>query len=370
MEMALLKTKYTTTEVADDDVLHLVVPMKFTRARIVSKPEKSSADTRKRHQVQYWDGRGVRGVSFATIPEAEAFLGTVTVNHDVLRDVTVAEAMKHAQCFQKFYRLAPQRVDYPARDVPLDAWILGSWIGDGISLKCAITTADDEIRDAWSKLAESIGFRLAYDGRFIYSVVPKEGDVAHRKTPHKEHITAALDALRDGMQTNQVIKDYKVSWLSLQKFKNLRGEGKFEEYFANRKRNPVSEALKTLGVWGNKHVPDLYLKNSREVRLQVLAGIIDTDGHMAGGGYNIEFATKRLTEDVVTLATSLGFICSNIVKEKSGYSVKGEMLTSYRTRVMGGPELMDIPCILPRRQVHSKTQRFDQLEFTLTPVSE
>lgn len=365
--MALVKTRYGTTELSADDVLHLVVPMKFTRARIVTKPErKDKPDTRKRHQVQYWDGDGVRGMSFSTMPDAEAFLETVTIKDDVLREVAVSDALARAEYFQKFYRLAPQRVDYPARDVPLDPWILGSWIGDGISLKCAITTADEEIRDAWSELAESIGFRLKYIGRLIYNICPKEGDITHGKTPHMDHISSALDAVRDGIPISQVVKDYKVAPLSLQKFKKLRDEGRFEDYFANRKRNPVTEALKQLGVWGNKHIPELYMKNSRDNRLRLLAGIIDTDGHLASSNYSIAFSTRRLTEDVVTIATSLGYVCPNILTEQNGPDGR---YTRYRTSIIGGPALLEIPCKLPRKQAPVKTQRFDQLEFELTAVA-
>ena len=31
---------------------------------------------------------------------------------------------------------------------------------------------------------------------------------------------------------------------------------------------------------GNKHIPNEYLFNNRESRLKLLAGIIDTDGHV------------------------------------------------------------------------------------------
>ena len=35
--------------------------------------------------------------------------------------------------------------------------------------------------------------------------------------------------------------------------------------------------LKTHNLIGNKHIPHIYKCNSREIRLQLLAGIIDSD---------------------------------------------------------------------------------------------
>lgn len=41
----------------------------------------------------------------------------------------------------------------------------------------------------------------------------------------------------------------------------------------------VNDELRKIGVYKNKHIPESYLKSSIETRLQILAGIIDTDGY-------------------------------------------------------------------------------------------
>jgi replicative DNA helicase len=363
-----IKTKYDVTEVDADDVLHLVVPCKFTRARIVSKTKPRA----KMHQVQFWCKKEhrVRGISFATLEEANEYLETVTYDGDVTRDVTFREALEKKEYFQKFYRLRQVEIDYPHRDVPVDPYFLGLWIGDGISLKCAITTADDEIKDYCKGIAESIDHRLVHESQYVWRIAPKEGDMANRRTPNKDALEKALQELQAGVMTKDIIKKYNTSWKTLNKFKSLKEEGTFDEYFARRKINPISRGLKELGVWGNKHIPELYLKNSREIRMQVLAGVIDTDGHMMNGGYNMAFASRVLLEDVRTLATSLGYLCSPVVKGKHHLKQKDgpTLYRFYRSRISGGPSLQDIPVLLPRRKIHLQTQRFDQLEFELTTV--
>ena len=57
----------------------------------------------------------------------------------------------------------------------------------------------------------------------------------------------------------------------------------------------------------SKHIPEQYLVNSEAVRLQVLAGLIDSDGNYWQGGYHFGNASHQLVCDVKNLADSLGF---------------------------------------------------------------
>lgn len=89
--------------------------------------------------------------------------------------------------------------------------------------------------------------------------------------------------------------------------------------------------LINLGLWDRlsqeKFIPNQYLENSFEVRVQLLRGLIDTDGHVSlatsdKSGW-IEYATtsNRLAEDIVRLVLELGGRCSCRL-EKSHY-IKG-----------------------------------------------
>lgn len=69
-------------------------------------------------------------------------------------------------------------------------------------------------------------------------------------------------------------------------------------------------ALESLGVGGkhaeNKFIPHRYKTSSFEQRSQILAGLLDTDGHYLCGGYDFISASRELSEDTAFLARSLG----------------------------------------------------------------
>jgi hypothetical protein len=52
------------------------------------------------------------------------------------------------------------------------------------------------------------------------------------------------------------------------------------------KPNYFYKTLKELNLIGNKHIPHIYKCNSRDIQLQLLAGIIDSDGSAIVGGWD------------------------------------------------------------------------------------
>ena len=86
------------------------------------------------------------------------------------------------------------------------------------------------------------------------------------------------------------------------------------------KPNKYKETLKELGVFGaiahQKFIPELYLNNSRGVRLALLQGLLDTDGSADKKG-NVEFSTVSLplAVGVKTLVQSLGGLCKIIPRK-------------------------------------------------------
>lgn len=85
-----------------------------------------------------------------------------------------------------------------------------------------------------------------------------------------------------------------------------------------------------------KFVPTDYLNGSYQQRLELLRGLLDTDGH-AGTGGNIEYCTTspKLAKDFVYLARSIGAICT-CKERQTYYTDKGERKpgrVSYRISV-------------------------------------
>lgn len=74
--------------------------------------------------------------------------------------------------------------------------------------------------------------------------------------------------------------------------------------------------LRQMGVLNNKHIPSIYLMASKEDRISLLQGLLDTDGWRVGkGSAEFDNMNKRLAEDVAQLATQLGCRVTRTTKE-------------------------------------------------------
>ncbi len=85
--------------------------------------------------------------------------------------------------------------------------------------------------------------------------------------------------------------------------------------------------LKKLNLWnilsGKKFIPDIYKYNDSNTRMNILRGLLDTDGHVEINGFP-KFSTisNQLAEDVMFIARSLGYNCKKY-KSKAGYKKEG-----------------------------------------------
>ena len=103
----------------------------------------------------------------------------------------------------------------------------------------------------------------------------------------------------------------------------------------------------------DKFIPDEYKYNSKEVRLNLLKGLMDSDGTLDNKNrYIIALSSKRMIEDIAFICRSLGYNCSYTIK-KTGYKVNGvikECLPSYALTIF----TRDIIANLPRKQKKEK----------------
>jgi replicative DNA helicase len=132
------------------------------------------------------------------------------------------------------------------------------------------------------------------------------------------------------------------------------------------KNTSMQSQLRELEVLGNKHLPDCYLHNSREVRLQVLAGIIDTDGSLEFNGYVVTLKSEKLARDLVYLARSLGLGVSirPCIKSCTNSPVPNHRNTYFRVDIVGHTNM--IPVRLPRKQASPRRQIKDPLMTGIT----
>ncbi|KVH03094.1 MULTISPECIES: replicative DNA helicase [Burkholderia] len=95
--------------------------------------------------------------------------------------------------------------------------------------------------------------------------------------------------------------------------------------------NPLKAALEQLGVWGrtsyDKFIPRLYLDADKDARLDLLRGLLDTDGWVESWGtVRYSTASAQLASDVRELARSLGAWCQ-IAEKATSFTVDGERKT-------------------------------------------
>lgn len=100
----------------------------------------------------------------------------------------------------------------------------------------------------------------------------------------------------------------------------------------------------------NSRIPEQYLVNSEEVRLQVLAGLIDSDGNYWQGGYHFGNTNYQLVCDVKNLADSLGF-CTRMGGGTRYCKALGRDYSSWRVTISG--ELDRIPVKIARKKVQT-----------------
>lgn len=88
----------------------------------------------------------------------------------------------------------------------------------------------------------------------------------------------------------------------------------------------LTKQLKDLGVLGNKHIPDIYLFSSKQQRLDLLAGLLDSDGYVSKRGHCFFYNTnKQIADSVEWLLNSLGEQTKRNTKQGKLYGVNKKL---------------------------------------------
>jgi hypothetical protein len=127
--------------------------------------------------------------------------------------------------------------------------------------------------------------------------------------------------------------------------------------------------LKKHNLIHNKHVPTNYKINSRAVRLQILAGLIDTDGYLIpeGSTYEITQKSKQLTDDIIFLARSLGFY-TNTKRVIKTCTYKENIVGGYYYRTYISGDVSQIPVKIHRKKSPPRRQKKDVLKYGFSVV--
>lgn len=137
-------------------------------------------------------------------------------------------------------------------------------------------------------------------------------------------------------------------------------------------RSEMLTHLQELELLGNKHIPENYLLGDRNQRLELLAGLVDTDGYNTSTGIEIVFKSEELANQVLFLARSLGIHATiNPKKSRATNSKSSAYYTYYK--VLMGMEAHMIPCRVERKKlakpVNPKRKGL-QFGFEVIPLGE
>ncbi len=134
----------------------------------------------------------------------------------------------------------------------------------------------------------------------------------------------------------------------------------------------LTQKLRKYDLLQNKHIPDIYLQSSRKQRLNLLAGLLDTDGSVDKGKrqFSITQKNQKLAENIKFLAQSVGCHATlNEVKKYCYYKGKKREGNYYIVNISRNTEI--IPTKIKRKQILKiKNPQRNNLHFgfTLEPL--
>lgn len=166
--------------------------------------------------------------------------------------------------------------------------------------------------------------------------------------------------LGDGSASGSVITnpdkeilEYCRKWCAQQGGKFTTGKDNLHHYLTDCE---FIEILKTMDLYDNKHIPEEYIVNDEEIRLLVLAGLIDIEGSVESNGQIVVInqcnVNKAILDGAQRIARSLGFN-AEIHTEKTIWSDNDEHNTdTVLTLTISGSTIDRIPTLLERKKCY------------------
>jgi hypothetical protein len=230
----------------------------------------------------------------------QMILGRRYFKNDIV-DICIKDYLSLPKYLQECLKGYKVSLDLEEKKLDLEPYALGYWLGNGDSSTLRITTIEKEIVDYFKEYA------LSYDLQITQET--------NEKSKITYHITTGFT------------------------------EGRND-------KNKLLNYLKNNNLINNKHIPEIYKCNSRENRLKVLAGLIDSDGYYNKINNSLEITqkNKKLADDILFLVRSLGF-CGTMKECSKSCMYKGEKkLGVYHRIIISGSGREEIPVLLERKR--------------------
>lgn len=239
--------------------------------------------------------------------ELDTFIASLDDN-DVI-DITVEKYLElPGHIRNKMFIFKSEGINWENKDVEIDPYILGMWLGDDSSSGYAFSTADYELLDKWREWGKENDATIKHHERYMY------------------RISSTINNEQTAINCNKTEKA------------------------------PLKKLLVKYNLINNKHIPLHYMVNDRETRLKLLAGLIDIDSSVKASGHEIRICkgemNYQLIHDIEFLARSLGFSC--YLNDGMCYdSVKDEKRQKpFKELTITGKDLYEIPTVLPRKKLY------------------
>ena len=169
-------------------------------------------------------------------------------------------------------------IEYENKELLIDTYWLGLYLGDGFTSTTIVCSEDLEILEYCKNYATTIGMEYS------------ESNIKSCDNPNFKIINIITKV----------------------------GKRKYN-------KNKLKELIKSYGIYNEKRIPKDYLYSSIEDRIQLLRGIMDTDGSISKSG-SIEFSTSiyNFANDFEFLCRSLGMSVIRTTKKTSYKNKLGE----------------------------------------------
>lgn len=212
---------------------------------------------------------------------------------------------------------------------------------------------------------EKFGNETPVKEPYFVGLLLGDGAIKHRLSFSTQDNILVEEIKKAAHSFNSIIKkrakyDYFFSMINQ---KNFQGKSELRKF------------LEEIGIYGtschDKFVPHSYKTASWKDRLEILAGLIDTDGSCDGSGFDFISKSHKLATDVVFIARSLGLAA--YMKESWKLATNGKTKIKqkyYRVYISGNCSI--IPCRISRKQATKRRQIKDVLKigFSIESLNE
>lgn len=253
-------------------------------------------------------------------------------------------------------------LDFPERYLPIDPYVLGVLLGDGhMGDHISFSNIDDDIIEKVSGICRNNNLYIRRDpGRISYSI-------GHSEECGNKQPFQVLAVFEDKTTKTFDSPEYASHFFNVprgkiqqccRENKSLLGTQLSYVERKNNFSNPLKNEILKLGLlhkraW-EKFIPDVFKFSSKEQRLEILRGLMDTDGNICGKNGESTFNTTslQLAEDVKELVRSLGGKASISSRDRIGRAggfINGREIISRRIAYVVNVALSDNPFFCRRK---------------------